>query len=244
MKFKPALTAWGMTSKAAAWAQDKLCVSRTMSKGKAAQWPPQSEPSLTAGVPAALSWDTAGPSGVAGDVREAGMQENGNSSRDGGDTIEMAPMGVEGTDSGQGHTTRDKEHSTATWTLWETVATASPHHTPALWGQGMTPRPVQSQLVSSTCCLYSYLGLSLHSVLLPISCQKLRGLKIFCKILGLDAPSLTKEPSFLLRSQEFCWVGSVIKAKLAKPLSFVGQTKLNNSCLENKTKMEKELEIQ
>lgn len=98
------------------------------------QWLSQSEPSLTAGALAALFWDTAGSSLVSEDVSEAGMQENGNPSRDGGDTIEMPPMGVEGTHPGQGHISRDKEDPTATWSLWETMATGSLYHTQTLWG--------------------------------------------------------------------------------------------------------------
>lgn len=110
-----------------------LCF-QSHAKGKEAQWLSQSEPSLTAGVPEALFWDTAAPPLVSEGVREAGMQENGNPSMDGGDTIEMSPMGVEGTHSGQGHITRDKKDSTAIGSLWETTATGSPHHTQALWG--------------------------------------------------------------------------------------------------------------
>lgn len=71
-----------------------------MCKGKEAQWLSQSRPSLTAADLAALSWDTAGLSLVPEDVKEGGMQENSNSSRDGGDTIEMPWAGVEGTHPG------------------------------------------------------------------------------------------------------------------------------------------------
>lgn len=105
-----------------------------MSEAKEAQWLPQREPSLTAAVPAALFWDAAGPSLVAEDVREAGMHENGDSSGDGGDAIEMPPMSVEGTHR-QGHMARDKEDSTAAWSLWEIMATGSPYHTQALGGR-------------------------------------------------------------------------------------------------------------